>query len=446
MAEVIVIGGGVAGMAAAARLAKLGHSVTLIERTPQLGGAVGTVKQDGFQWDSGATHTVLPAVVRDLFRKSGRPADREIELIPLPAPQQHRFARRRRRAAATVDFPTGSRAEQLQSLRQTLGEAAAQAWVSWVDSYSSVWEALRQEWFERPWDPQTAPPQVLQLLMQRRSLYRAAKRHFRDPRLLRLATYDAVFAGHDPANVPAWWGVWSYVAQNFGTWTLPQGMGHLSKVLQNRLHTRKVDVLTNTAARDIVVEGGAAVAVQTTAGAIDADIVVNTIDPRLIPALAPYVARTMPAMPPTIAHLGLAPAAAELLDPLPHEVVFHGDPMLVLRTNGHAPGEQLAWTILARGRISEDVVTALSRRGLRLQEHVVTRVDRSVKQQIEANHSSSMGVVWQGRNTLRHQLGNRTPITGCYQAGAHTSPGAGIPGVGLSAAIIAEIIGKAPRG
>ena len=82
MARVVVVGGGFGGLASAARLAKLGHDVTLAERLPRLGGAVGLLEQDGFTWDTGPAATLLPAVVRDLFRKSGRPLERELDLVP----------------------------------------------------------------------------------------------------------------------------------------------------------------------------------------------------------------------------------------------------------------------------------------------------------------------------------------------------------------------------
>src|SRR5687767_4938081 len=78
MARVVVVGGGFGGLASAARLARLGHEVTLVERSATLGGALATVTSDeGFAWDAGPTTTLLPAVVRDLFRKTGRPLERE---------------------------------------------------------------------------------------------------------------------------------------------------------------------------------------------------------------------------------------------------------------------------------------------------------------------------------------------------------------------------------
>ena len=73
MSTITVIGGGFGGMSSAARLAKLGHQVTLVESSASLGGALSSVSSQDFTWDAGPTATLLPAVIRDLFRKSGRP-------------------------------------------------------------------------------------------------------------------------------------------------------------------------------------------------------------------------------------------------------------------------------------------------------------------------------------------------------------------------------------
>ena len=124
-------------------------------------------------------------------------------------------------------------------------------------------------------------------------------------------------------------------------------------------------------------------------------------------------------------------------------MVLHGDPMLVLRTGGQAPAGAHAWTLLGRGRLAEDIVTALQRSGIRVRDQIEVRVDRSPRALVEDWGGSPYGVLWQGRNTVTRRLGPTTPVPGVYAAGAHATPGAGLPSVGLSAALVAQSIGPA---
>jgi UDP-galactopyranose mutase len=251
-----------------------------------------------------------------------------------------------------------------------------------------------------------------------------------------MALHPAVSEGHDPRDVPAWAGVTAYVEQRFGAWTVAGGMAGLADALAARLATRRVDVRTGVEVRDVVLRGNRVVGVSTPEGEHEADVVVVACDPRRLPALAPFVVRTMPAMPPVVCHLGLEGEPPELA----HETVFHGgpkEPTITVRASGRA------WTLLGRGRIDEDLVTTLVRRGVDVRDHVVARVDRSPRTSVEEWGGSPYGVLWQGPRTAFRRLGPATPIPGVYAVGAHATPGAGLPYVGLSAALVAQLVGPA---
>jgi UDP-galactopyranose mutase len=432
VSRVVVVGGGFGGLATAARLAKTGHAVTLVERATTLGGALGSVSADGFTWDAGPSYTLLPAVVRDLFRKTGRPLERELDLEPLDLLREHRFE-----DDTVLRLPPG-RAGQLRALEE-LEPGLGQRWVEHVDSYTADWEVLRQHYFEHPWDRDSLPREVRDRLDSREVLHKRLKRRFRDERLREVAAHPFLADGHEPRDVPAWMGLVAYLEQRFGTWRVPGGMARLGEVLGARLGTRGVEVLLGTRAHDVVVREGRAVAVATDHGELDADHVVCAVDPRALPALAPLVQRTLPAMPPVIAHVGLEGAVPDL----PHEVVLHGDPLLVVRTGGTAPEGRHAWTVHGRGRVAEDLLRALARHRLDVRDQVVSRVDRSPRDLVEAWSGSPLGVLWQGRGTVRQRLGPATPLPHLWAAGAHATPGSGLAFVGLSAALVSEAIGPA---
>ena len=71
MSDVVVIGAGVGGLAAAARLARLGHRVTVCEQAPEIGGKLGRLLQDGFAFDTGPSLVTLPQVFEELFADTG---------------------------------------------------------------------------------------------------------------------------------------------------------------------------------------------------------------------------------------------------------------------------------------------------------------------------------------------------------------------------------------
>jgi phytoene dehydrogenase-like protein len=429
MARVVVIGGGFGGLACALRLAKLRHDVTLVE-SGELGGALAPAAADGFEWDGSASHTLLPAVVRDLFAKSGRRLEREIELVQLDCLREHWFE-----DGSRLVLPTG-RAPQLEAF-DALGPGLGQRWVDHVAAYADDWQVLRLGFLEVPWTPDALPRALAARLDSRESLHRRL-RSLPDGRLRLVAAHPFTLDGHDVRKVPAWAGLTAYLEQRFGAWTVTGGMGVLRDALVRRLATRGIGVV-QARADDVVVSGGRAVAVATSVGDLAADAVVCAIDPRGLPSLARLVRRTVPAMPPAVCHVGLDGPVRDL----PHELVVHGDPTLVVRTGGRAPVGGAAWTVLARSPVSEDVLTTLSRRGISVRNHLVTRVDRSPEELVGAWHGTPLGVEWDGRGTVRRRLGPTTPVADLFACGAHANPGSGIPYVGLSAALVAQAIGPA---
>lgn len=437
MARVVVVGGGYGGLASAARLAKLGHEVTLLEASGELGGALSTVESEGFTWEAGPTSLHVPAVVRDLFRKSGRALEAELgvetgaELDPLETLREHRFADR-----SAIRLPSGRRA-QIDAFDE-LGRGLGSAWDDFVTPYAEVWSVLRRHYFEEPWDPAVQPREVAALLDSREQLHKRLRKAFRDDRPASVAGHLFVADGHDLRNVPAWAGVLVHLEQLFGAWTVRGGMHRLRDLLAARLETRGVTVVLDCPALDLVVREGRVAAVATATGEVAADVVVCAIDPRRLPALAGHVQRTMPALPPVITHLGL-----EGDTDLDCETVVHGDPVVSVRPGGTAPEGCTAWTLHGRGRLSEDMLKVLARAGLDVRDRVVARVDRTPYETVQAWGGSPYGVLWQGRGTVRQRLGPTTPVPGVYAAGSHATPGSGLAYVGLGAALVATAVGPA---
>lgn len=85
--HVVVIGGGLAGLAAACELQTHGFGVTLIEKNEHLGGKMNVLRCDtragAFTFDMGPTIITIPDVLRGILSRAGRSPAEEIDLIDL---------------------------------------------------------------------------------------------------------------------------------------------------------------------------------------------------------------------------------------------------------------------------------------------------------------------------------------------------------------------------
>lgn len=239
---VIVRGATLAGMAAAARLARLGHDVTLVTDGAALGTRwAGDAGPDGHAVDPMDPVITLPATWRDLFKKSGAHLVTALnaaglELVEAP-PVEHRFA-----DGSTLLLPT-DRGEQFRAVEHTLGRAPALRWQALLDDLDSVWAALRRFAVESPTAPRTNAER--QHLWLHRSIDDVATR-LADDRLAALVRAQALRAGTTSGRAPALLLGQLVVERVFGRWLLVDGAGHaqpasrLVDLLAGRLAERGV--------------------------------------------------------------------------------------------------------------------------------------------------------------------------------------------------------------
>lgn len=488
MARIVVVGAGVSGLATAARLADFGHDVLVCERNATTGGRVGRYSKDGFGFDTGPSLLTLPAVYRDLFRKTGRPLERVVDLVPAEPAIHLRFA-----DGTGVELPNASRAGIRRALDDALGPGNGPAWHAVVDHGRQAWQVLRSPYLE-------AAPGLNDLARLARPRLRRALTPGRTLRALldelvpdrRLATAVEHFArGADPRRSPAALATLPYLMETFGRWRVGGGMRRLADALAERASERGARIRTRCPVTEITVGAGRATGVRLASGAVEtADVVVAAVDARCLygelltgpaagrlpdrlrsrrsaPAvftvflavsgypddLPPHTA-LLPADPDGAIDAVFGPAPAAPLEPA-IDVYAPDDPALRPDDGSRAvtvqavvpPHGPVDWSSQELATTyAEHLLTAMAARGLDLRPHLRWHTTWSPHDAEDATGvpgGAAWGVGIGSAWDLLRRPGNRTPVKALFHVGSSTYPGPGLPLVGLSSAIVADLVGRA---
>lgn len=80
---IVIIGGGLGGLAAACTLAARGYETVLFEKNSWLGGKAAVLEGGGYRFDMGPTILTLPSVLARIFAEAGRTLREELDLVAL---------------------------------------------------------------------------------------------------------------------------------------------------------------------------------------------------------------------------------------------------------------------------------------------------------------------------------------------------------------------------
>lgn len=269
--RVVVVGGGIGGLASAALLGRAGHQVTLLEAGDWLGGKSRRIELDGQRLDTGPAIVTFPGVWDELLRRLdalGGDAAGEIAGLKLRRlPEVGRYYYR----GASVPLPVPE------------GHPWHAAWERFVAIHGGlgpeVTRLLTADWHEARVRP---------------ALWRLAKLYGRRPTtkgyldslawlpagLREIIAIHTLNAGVSPARTPALYASMPAIMAADGAWVPEGGVYEIPRSLERLARAAGVEVRTGEPVEKI--EPGK---VRTAANAYPADAVVSDLDPERLERL-----------------------------------------------------------------------------------------------------------------------------------------------------------------
>lgn len=271
--DIVVIGSGFGGLAAAIRLAVRGHKVTLIDKRDKPGGRAYVYEQDGYTFDGGPTVITAPWMITELFEMAGCNPDDYVTMVPVDP-----FYR--------IFFPDGPHFDYSGDAEQMLARIRAfSSYPEDAEGYTrfiSMTERIFAKGFtELATTPFLSPVDMVRIvpdllkLQSYRSVYGFVSRYVKDDHLRQVLSFHPLLVGGNPFQTTSIYALIHHLERHWGVWFAMGGTGAVVAALVRLFEELGGTLMLETEAAEILTEGRRASGVLLGDGrTLPADIVV----------------------------------------------------------------------------------------------------------------------------------------------------------------------------
>ena len=221
--HVVVVGAGLAGLSAALRLAGAGRKVTVVERESVPGGRNGLLSKDGYAFDTGPSVLTMPSLIQDAFSCVGEDMKNWIELKPLTPLYRAFYA-----DGSRLDIHANT-AQMEEEIRTHVSAEEAMGYRKYVDFVTKLYKYEMNDFIDKNIDTplNLLTPNLARLIALGgfRRLQPKVNQYLKDPRLQKVYSFQAMYAGVSPQQALAIYAVIAYMDSVNGVF-FPKGGMH----------------------------------------------------------------------------------------------------------------------------------------------------------------------------------------------------------------------------
>lgn len=273
----VVIGAGIGGLATAARLAKNGYQVTVLEKNGHPGGRCSQINRDGHRFDVGPTLFLMPEVWREIFGYLGENFDSDVQLSRVDPTYKVHFT-------DGLQIQLTSNIGEMQRQLEAVEPTAFTGFLGYIAEGARHYKLSLQKFVGRnfynifEYFSLTNLPLIFQLKALQKH-YANVGRFFKDERLKAVFTFQNMYLGLSPYDAPATYSLLQYTELAEGVW-YPRG-GMYAGILALEAVAKKLGVafIYNSPVSKIETSKNTITSVQTEDGKVyHADVYVGNAD------------------------------------------------------------------------------------------------------------------------------------------------------------------------
>lgn len=275
MRHAVVIGAGFGGLALANRLQSAGFQVTVFEKREQVGGRAYRLTDSGYTFDMGPSLVTAPSIIDNVFREAGRSLQDYVDLVPLDP-----FYRIHFHDGTCIDY--NGDADHMKRQMAVFSPRDAGRYDAFMAAAKPIYEAvIEDELGARPFDTfsklASFAPKAIRLGALRR-VANFAGAYFEDFRHHFLFSFHPLFIGGNPFRVPSVYIMIPYLEKREGVWFSKGGMYSIVQALEKLLHEQGGAIHVGSPVQRIAVKDGVATGVYVDDALIEADLVISNAD------------------------------------------------------------------------------------------------------------------------------------------------------------------------
>lgn len=274
-----IIGAGIAGIAAAVRLANKGYKVDVYESNSYPGGKLNQIENKGYRFDAGPSLFTMPEMIEELFHLSGEKPEDHFRYIRLPLICKYFYE------DGTVLDAFADRNQLAEEISRKTGESREtiiKALKRSADLYGLLSDLFIKRSIHR-WQTFVSREaakayQNLHRLDFFRTMHQANQHLFQDQRVVQLFDRYATYNGSDPYQAPATMNIIPHLEFNIGAFFPVEGMYSITNSLFNLAQRLGVAFYFNARVERILVSRKRTYGLMVNGEEKKFDVVVSNVD------------------------------------------------------------------------------------------------------------------------------------------------------------------------